>query len=111
LRALDSDTPPVSERELLLPAQRANESLMLSLRRDTGLDVCTWEARHGLAWGDRRHRIAERLIAVGQASWDRRRLALTAAGFLVADAVAERLMVRQPEVSHEPISATAPPSA
>jgi coproporphyrinogen III oxidase-like Fe-S oxidoreductase len=84
---------PAAYREELSAAQRANEALMLALRRDSGLDVPGWERRHGMAWGERRARIAASLAKADQARWDGRRLALTTRGFLVADAVTERLMV------------------
>jgi oxygen-independent coproporphyrinogen-3 oxidase len=91
-RAVQSELSPVDREERLEPVQRANEALMLSLRRDTGLDVPAWETRHGQTWGDARRRVTESLVRTGQAGWDGRRLVLTPAGLLVADAVAERLM-------------------
>jgi oxygen-independent coproporphyrinogen-3 oxidase len=93
LRDIGAGTAPVAFREVPRPDQRANEGLMLALRRDSGLDVPAWERQYHAVWGERRGRIASRLVQAGQATWDGRRLALTAPGFLVADAVTEQLMV------------------
>ncbi|MCZ6552673.1 MAG: radical SAM family heme chaperone HemW [SAR324 cluster bacterium] len=91
-RSLDAGEAPEAFREALSAVQRANETLMLSLRRDTGLDTAQWERRHGIPWGEARNKTAAALAAAGKAQWAAGRLVLTARGFLVADAVTEQLM-------------------
>jgi oxygen-independent coproporphyrinogen-3 oxidase len=91
-RALDAATLPIAREERLAPVQRANEALMLALRRDTGLDVPGWEAQHLQHWDERRRRVTVTLVRSGQAVWEGQRLVLTAPGLLVADAITERLM-------------------
>lgn len=92
--ALERGELPEAYRERLTPTQRANEALMLALRRDSGLDTAAWAMAHSQAWDERRRRIADTLVREGQACWKGTTLILTAAGFLVADAITEQLMVR-----------------
>lgn len=92
-RRLDAGAEPIAYRERLTPEQRANEALMLALRREEGLDVAAWEAAHGIAWGEGRRRTVQRLVREGRARQDGGRLVLTAEGFAVADAITEALMV------------------
>jgi oxygen-independent coproporphyrinogen-3 oxidase len=93
LRRIERGEPPIAFRESLTREKRANEALMLSLRRDTGLAIEEWEQTYGFPWEPRRRRVAERLAQEGRARWDERTLALTAEGLLVADAVTAELMV------------------
>ena len=93
LRCLEKGQAPDHYRESLTPAQRANEALMLALRRDTGIDVAQWERTYGFLWGSRRERIAHRLVQEHKARRDGSRLALTPQGFLLADGITEQLMV------------------
>ncbi|HEX7926141.1 MAG TPA: radical SAM family heme chaperone HemW [bacterium] len=92
-REISAGRLPIAFHEQLSPAQQANESLMLALRQDTGLDIPVWERQHQLAWGVSRQRIAEQLARTGHADYDGARLRLTAAGLLVADEITEQLMV------------------
>ncbi len=91
LRELEAGRLPVVHRERLTPAQRADEALMLALRRDTGLHIADWQARHGGAWGPRRQALAERLVEQGQARVADGRLVLTVQGFLLADEITAAL--------------------
>ncbi len=93
LRALDAGRLPIAFREELSLEKQANEALMLSLRRDSGLNPEGWEEAFGFAWGKARQRAAERLVKEGRARFSGGRFVLTAQGFLVADAVTAELMV------------------
>ncbi|HKI97534.1 MAG TPA: radical SAM family heme chaperone HemW [bacterium] len=93
LRRLAAGEVPVAYEERLTPAQRANEALMLALRRDTGLDVAAWEARHGQRWDGARQALVERLVTEGRARLEAGRLVLTADGLLLADEITQALAV------------------
>ncbi len=93
LRCLAEGKAPEATRESLTTAQRANEALMLALRRDTGIDVDRWERQFGFSWGARREEIAARLVRERKATREGSHLALTPRGFLVADGITEQLMV------------------
>jgi len=92
-RELAAGRPPVAFRERLTPAQQANESLMLALRQDDGLDIPAWERGHRIVWDPARANVARLLAQGGQARYDGARLRLTPRGFLLADAITEQLMV------------------
>lgn len=92
-RHLGEGALPVAFRERLTPEQRANEALMLALRRQEGLAIPRWEQTCGFAWDRRRDAIAGRLAADGKALYQGQTLALTAPGLLVADAITAELMV------------------
>ena len=92
-RALAEGRLPVAQRETLTTAQRANEALMLALRRDSGLDLAAWSARFGAPWDQRRAAIAERLASEGRATMRGGRLTLTPRGFAVADEITAALML------------------
>lgn len=93
LRAMEDGGGPQDFREELSVKQLANEALMLALRQDGGLDISAWEERWQFPWCDRRKAIAEQLVKEGRANWKEGRLALTPAGFLVADEATAHLMV------------------
>lgn len=83
---------PIVFRERLTAEQRANERLMLALRQDVGLDIPAWERDFRQAWGTARRARCETLRQAGQARYDGARLALTPAGFLLADEITTTLM-------------------
>ncbi len=87
LRHLEEGSLPVAYRERPTLDQRANEELMLSLRRDTGLEISQWEKKYGHPWGNRRAAVVRRLQEDGKAAVGSGSLALTPAGFLVADEI------------------------
>jgi oxygen-independent coproporphyrinogen-3 oxidase len=93
LGRLQAGEAPTAAEERLTPVQQANEALMLALRRDSGLDIPGWEARHGTRWDARRQALAERLAAEGRATLAQGRLVLTPAGFLLADEITAALAV------------------
>lgn len=93
MRRLEAGSAPVVAEEALTPAQRANEALMLALRRDTGLDVAAWEARFGYPWDAARQALVQRLVREGRARETGGRLVLTAPGLLLADAITAALAV------------------
>ena len=90
---LDGGALPVACEEQPSPAQRANEHLMLALRRDEGLAVDGWERAHGLGWSAAQRAIAAELDRAGRVCFDGRHLRLTAEGMLLADEITARLML------------------
>lgn len=82
---------PRDFEETPTPAQQADETMMLALRRDTGLDIATWEAAHGQTWGPGRERRVARLIKQGQAQLRGGRLSLTPNGLVLADEITAAL--------------------
>ncbi|MBI3993331.1 MAG: radical SAM family heme chaperone HemW [Candidatus Lambdaproteobacteria bacterium] len=93
-RALFRGQAPVARDERPNAAQRANEELMLCLRRDSGLHPLDWARQHGQPWSAGRRRLVERLVAEGKARWNADgRLCLTEPGLLLADAITAELMV------------------
>lgn len=93
LRQLEEGSLPVAYRERPTLDQRANEELMLSLRRDTGLEISRWEKKYGHPWGNQRAAVVRRLQEEGKAAGGSDILALTPAGFLVADEITALLAV------------------
>ncbi|MDH4122202.1 MAG: coproporphyrinogen III oxidase family protein [Deltaproteobacteria bacterium] len=81
---------PAAGWEQPTPAQRADETLMLALRRKEGLNVAAWSQAHGQPWGEPRQKIAQELIRAGLAMEQDGRLALTPQGFLLADEITAR---------------------
>ncbi|MDH4247607.1 MAG: radical SAM family heme chaperone HemW [Deltaproteobacteria bacterium] len=84
---------PVAQEESPTPCQRANETLMLALRREEGLAVRAWCEAHGQNWGPRRERLVQALEQQGHAERTPTGFRLTARGFLLADSITESLMV------------------
>ncbi len=93
LRPLEEGSLPVACRERPNLDQRANEELMLSLRRDTGLEISRWEKKYGHPWGRSRAAVVRQLLEEGKAAGEGGSFALTPAGFLVADEITALLAV------------------
>jgi oxygen-independent coproporphyrinogen-3 oxidase len=91
-RELAAGRLPIAFHERLTGAQRANERLMLALRQDGGLDIPGWERDFCQPWDAPRRARCEALRRAGQARYDGERLALTPAGFLLADEITAALM-------------------
>ena len=87
LRRVSAGRPPTAFEERLSPVQRANEMLLLALRRDTGLHIAAWEEQYGGRWDGHRAALAARLVSEGKARLQDGRFALTTAGFLLADEI------------------------
>jgi putative oxygen-independent coproporphyrinogen III oxidase len=92
-RRLEAGQAPIAQAETLTSAQRANEALMLALRRDSGLDPAAWARAFGVAWDERRERVTWRLVAEGRARREGARIVLTPAGLLLADEITAALAV------------------
>ncbi len=88
---VEAGDDPADFTEDPTPRQRADEALMLALRRDSGLDVPAWESAHGRAWGAAREALCARLAREGKAVWTEGRLTLTPAGLLLADEITAAL--------------------
>jgi oxygen-independent coproporphyrinogen-3 oxidase len=87
-RRLERGEKPIAGAETLTPAERALETLMLGLRTTSGVDLGALARRTGLdLTAADRDRIA-RLETAGLVTYDGSRLAPTAAGLAVADALA-----------------------
>lgn len=87
-RRLERGDKPIAGAETLTPAERALETLMLGLRTTSGVDLGALARRTGLdLTAADRDRIA-RLETAGLVTYDGSRLAPTAAGLAVADALA-----------------------
>ncbi|MCH8886881.1 MAG: coproporphyrinogen III oxidase family protein [SAR324 cluster bacterium] len=95
MRRLENGEDPKDFEETPSRSQRADETLMLSLRRDSGLDIGAWEETHGLEWGPKRERLAGRLAAEGKATLRDGRLILTSTGLLLADEITAALAVEE----------------
>ena len=88
---LERGDKPIAGAETLTPAERALETLMLGLRTTAGIDLDELANRTGLdLTAADRDRIA-RLETAGLVTYDGTRLAPTAAGLAVADALAAGL--------------------
>jgi len=87
-RGLVRGEKPIAGAEILTPAERALEALMLGLRTTAGVDLDALARRTGLDLGaSNRDRIA-RFESAGLVTLDGTRLVPTAAGLAVADALA-----------------------
>lgn len=87
---------PTEEAEVLSPAQRAGELIMLRLRLRRGVDFADLRARTGLdARGAHAATIA-RLSGAGLLDLDERTMRLSDAGIAVADAVAAEFLAPGP---------------
>jgi putative oxygen-independent coproporphyrinogen III oxidase len=107
----------MSEEEPLLPTQAADEALVTGLRLREGLDADALARRFGLAsivdW-----RKVDRLVETGHLSRDGARIAATARGRLLLDAILGEIAVAEPKAwaasaerpeSSEPPARPAPP--
>ena len=92
---LENGEDPKDFEETPSRSQRADETLMLSLRRDSGLDIGAWESTHGLEWGPKRKMLIERLVNEGKAMPGEGRLILTPTGLVLADEITAALAVRE----------------
>ena len=95
MRRLENGEDPKDFEETPSRSQRADETLMLSLRRDSGLDIGAWESTHGLEWGPKRKMLIERLVNEGKAMPGEGRLILTPTGLVLADEITAALAVRE----------------
>lgn len=95
MRSLQNGEDPSDFEETPTPEQQADETLMLSLRRDSGLDIGAWEEIHGLEWGRAREKLTGRLVTEGKAMLRDRRLTLTPTGLVLADEITAALAVRE----------------
>ena len=89
--ALATDGDPRAFTERLSPAQRALETLYLGLRTQAGV-----AADHPLLRSPPARRIAAALVEEGLCAWQEQRLACTERGFLVLDAILDRLAALAP---------------
>jgi oxygen-independent coproporphyrinogen-3 oxidase len=90
--AIESGQLPVTDVEVLSPAQRAGELAMLMLRLSRGIDFEGFARRTGHDARDLFASIIPRLHACGLLDVSDTRVRLTARGFEVADAVAQEFL-------------------
>jgi oxygen-independent coproporphyrinogen III oxidase len=83
---------PVGFREDVGVEELINERIFLGLRSD-GVDTERFQADFGRAFPPDRIRLAEELAAQGKLCWEGGTMRLTAAGFLLCDEIAARMMI------------------
>ena len=84
-------TRPIEASERLSPAELALEAVMLMLRTADGIALRQFEAVHGIDLVEMNRPLVERLEDEGLLEFDTDRLALTRAGFAIADGLVARL--------------------
>lgn len=91
LHRMNAGVTPVVYQEELSVTQRANEALMLALRRDDGLSLTAWHETFGLAPNAHRNTVVAALLRERRAVMQGERLVLTISGRLVADEITTAL--------------------
>ncbi len=101
LSAVGRDGHGVSEEERLLPTEAADEALVMGLRLREGIDVGAVAQRFGLDsivdWTK-----VERLVGSGHLTRNGKRIAATARGRLLLDAVLAEIALPKPRASAAP---------
>ena len=93
IRALQNGALPIAGSETLTPEQKANEQLLVNLRRNAGLNLDIWAKESGQPWGEGRQMIVVEMVARGLAVLEGGILHLTPRGMMLGDEITARLMM------------------
>jgi len=92
-RSIQKDHTAVEYSEIPTSEQRANEVMMIQLRRTSGLDIKQWSLQWGVPWDELRCKIVDDLVGAELAIFSKGCLALTPKGRMMGDAITAQLMV------------------